>query len=247
MVVINENKSKIFKILLIGAGNLGSRYLQGLLYVNQKCNIYVVDNSKKTLDLIKKRIEGIESHHHEILFNSEIPENIHKFDLAILATTSNSRAELINKLISKYKIHFWIIEKVLAQSISELNQISNCFGKSKNVWVNTPRRIMPLYKNFKSKLEKETKSPINIEVKGGKWGLACNSIHFIDLFEWITDSRVLDIDSSLIKTWFSSKRDGFVEAIGEMKVYLNDKSQLSLQSLDIKADLQIKIKTNKEE
>ncbi len=102
---------------------------------------------------------------------------------------------------------------------------------------------MPLYKNIKDKIHGDKKGPINIDIKGGEWGLACNAIHFIDLFEWINDSRVLDIDSSSIKFWKSSKRKGFVEAIGTLTVLFSDKSKLRLVCFDKKADLQIKIET----
>ena len=44
-----------FNILLVGAGNLGSRYLQGLMEVKYSCAIYVIDYSTNALNLSKKR------------------------------------------------------------------------------------------------------------------------------------------------------------------------------------------------
>ena len=111
----------------------------------------------------------------------------------------------------------------------DLNEIYRSIGNSKKAWVNTQEGIMPLYKKIKDKIYTDEKGSINIDVTGGEWGLACNAISFIDLFEWLTDSKVEDIDSSSIKFWKPSKRIGFVEAIGSITIYFSDKSKLRLE------------------
>ena len=49
----------MFKILLIGAGQLGSRHLQGLLKFQKKQFIYVLDRSEDSLTVAKKRAAEI--------------------------------------------------------------------------------------------------------------------------------------------------------------------------------------------
>ena len=41
-------------ILLVGSGNLGSRYLQGLLLMDYKLNILIVEPSERSIDNTKK-------------------------------------------------------------------------------------------------------------------------------------------------------------------------------------------------
>lgn len=221
---LNFQKSKI---LLIGAGNIGSRYLQGLLKLKNRSYIYIIDYSQEALNLSKSRILDIDNKTHELNFSLSLPDDVDFFNLAIIATTSNSRAKLIEDINSRYNIKFWILEKILAQSIEELFLISKSIGESDKVWVNTPRRIMPWYKEIKSKIRKKDE-PLKIVLEGGDWGLACNAIHFIDLFSWITDSDILKIINSDIKDWVPSKREGYVEAFGKLKILFKDKSSLLL-------------------
>ena len=44
-------------ILLVGVGQLGSRYLQSLKAVKSSLNIYIVDINQSSLDLAKKKME----------------------------------------------------------------------------------------------------------------------------------------------------------------------------------------------
>ena len=52
---------------------------------------------------------------------------------------------------------------------------------------------MDWYKKLKNKFYDLT--PLKVEMRGGLWGLACNSIHFIDLISWWTGENVISIDS----------------------------------------------------
>ena len=44
---------------------------------------------------------------------------------------------------------------------------------------------------------------------GGSWGMACNSIHFVDLLNWFSNEILESLDTSNIKDWHPSKRLGF--------------------------------------
>jgi len=74
-------------------------------------------------------------------------------------------------------------------------------------------------------LEKPSRS----YVTGSNWGLACNSIHFIDFHEWLTNSKLVEVDiSGLENIWFESKRKGNFEVFGEIKCVFSDNSEMTL-------------------
>ena len=60
----------------------------------------------------------------------------------------------------------------------------------KNVYVNTPRRYMNVFKNIKKKLD--LKNPLSINYTATNFKLGSNSIHIIDLFKFFTDNLPLD-------------------------------------------------------
>ena len=51
-------------VLIVGAGQLGSRYLQSLKKVKSSLNIYVVDINQNSLNIAKDRWDEIEQYRH---------------------------------------------------------------------------------------------------------------------------------------------------------------------------------------
>lgn len=233
-------------LLLIGAGQLGSRYLQSIIKENLNYNIIVVDISEISLKLAKKKWEennGFQSNH-KISWLKSLPEKINDYDLAIVATSSKNRALLINQVASKVKIKYWILEKILAQSTDELETIKNATTNAKSVFVNTPKRQMKWYINIQSKFPDK---PTQIIKKGGLWGLACNAIHYLDLVSFWTNESLTKIDTKeLSKDWFPSKRNGYYELTGKIKAKFSKGTELILQSTKNKEEniLQLKFKNN---
>ena len=80
------------------------------------------------------------------------------------------------------------------------------------------------YKEIKKKIFKEKK--LSFLVKGYNWGLACNAIHFIDLVNWITGEKIINIQTNkLNRSWTKAKRNGFLEIMGDLKIkFTNDVS-----------------------
>ena len=87
---------------------------------------------------------------------------------------------------------------------------------------------MSWFKDIKKELVKS--NPINIYVRGTQWNLASNAIHFIDLVCFFTDEHIRSIDSSGLKTWKPSKRKGYFEVFGNLKINYNKGSLLNLNS-----------------
>lgn len=201
---------------IIGAGELGSRHLQGLIKYDQCQIIYVVDPSEDSLKKSQDRALEVE-HGHTIIFVKEVQELPIKLDMVIVATQANIRESIINKVLDKHEVRFLILEKVLFQEIDAYERVSVLL-KQKNVktWVNHPRRMYPLYQHIKSSLDNN--SPLVFSLTGNNWFIGCNGLHFIDLFAFLSDSSVSQIDFEwLDEEIISSKRKGYVDFTGTVK------------------------------
>ena len=228
-------------ILLAGSGNIGFRYLQGICKIKYlKLNVFVFDKKKSKE---KEIIDKISSYKNKNIKISQLSPNDQKFDLAIISTTANERAKLIKSLKKKYKIKIWLIEKIIEQSVANLNLI-NKYLKNENVFVNIPRREMQRYIKLKKKI-KYNKN-IYFRITGGNWGLASNSIHFLDLVLWITNSFPIEVKNSLngIRWKRSVRRKGFLEANGSFRTIFSNNNELLIQSSNDTSKLKIEIFEN---
>ena len=60
-------------VLLVGAGQLGSRYLQGLASVRSPFKIFVVDPAPKSLDQSRERVNIVEhTLSHDVYFSTTL-------------------------------------------------------------------------------------------------------------------------------------------------------------------------------
>jgi len=76
-------------------------------------------------------------------------------------------------------------------------------------WVNYSCRSYPIYPEIKAELGREI---MNISYAGNNWGVACNSIHFIDLFDYLSGEFDFTFDATKIdNVVYPSKRAGFSE------------------------------------
>lgn len=220
------------KILIAGAGELGSRYLQGLAKATTALEIYVFDLNLASLRQAKERLEDVvnDKSIHKVKFIDCIKFLPGVVDVAIISTTAGSRQDVVETIDGAANISNWILEKVLAQSTGDIDKIQNIL-EDKRAWVNTPRRISSLYINLREAIKPE--SPTTIKVHGGSWGLACNAIHFLDLLGWMTNSQLLSIDASgLNSSWFESKRPGNWDVYGELIATYSNGSKLILTSIE---------------
>ena len=115
---------------------------------------------------------------------------------------------IISTLIKKFKISKLLIEKVLEQCPSNLVDLGLVVG-SRRAWVNTPRRSLHWYRAIKNFIGQSDGLVMNI--KATNLGIACNAIHFLDLFAWFTHSSIeslsLSVNSEIIKTqWILGRR-----------------------------------------
>ena len=80
------------------------------------------------------------------------------------------------------------------------------------------------------------------------WGLACNSIHYIDLVSWWTGENIISVNTEkLNQKWFKSKRTGYFEVSGELLIKFSKGTELILQSdlNSVENDIKIEQSNNK--
>lgn len=218
-------------ILLVGSGNLGSRHLQALLAVSGMLNILVVEPSKSSRDLSISRISETtySASEKQISFYeslSELPST--DFKICILSTSANERLPIVCDLISCHKFEYMILEKVAFQSGHDFKRaITILEGKTK-AFVNCPRRLDPLYKFIKSYIVAPDK--ISLHVSGKNWGLGSNTVHFLDLWHFLSEIKAYSSDlSGLEKKLYPSKRNNYIDIHGKM-IFSSADSSLSLES-----------------
>ena len=221
-------------ILLIGAGEIGSRHLQALMLLGEECNITVIDPSQKSLDTAKQRALQVNSSEENNVFYTQSLSaiKVKEFDCTIIATSAAHRYAVLESLIEIAKTRHIIFEKILFQELdkysktSELLEINEIKG-----WVNCPMRIFPLYENFKNNYIKGNKI-VHISVHGGENnGLACNSIHYIDLMNFLNNEYLEEVDTNLLDgSYIPSKRSGNIEFTGKIKYIFSKGSTLTYES-----------------
>jgi hypothetical protein len=222
----------IYKILLVGGGQLGSRYLQGLSLCRNHLKIFVLDNNIKSLKNCELRWNEVSGNKtkHIVDYSTDFSVCPKIVDLAIIATTAKSRAEVVRKLSQFCRINFWIMEKVLAVNSEDLSAIEMSIGENSFAWVNNPRRIIPWHQEIKGQLNRNY--PMELLVNGGPWGLACNSIHFLDLIAWWSGEKLKSICTSDLEIdWWPAKRPGNWEICGTLKAQFSDGSKAVLNSV----------------
>ena len=220
--------------MLIGAGKIGSRHLQGLSRIPTVCEITVVDPSNDSLKVAQQRYHEVEDFNEETIvnFRQTIPK-VNNLDLVIIATSSDVRKKVIIELLGKSNPKYFILEKVAFQNIQDFEEIIRIFQNKKiKCWINCPNRALKSYQNLKVNLEGEEN--IHMHISGGNWGLASNTIHYLDLFSFLIETDDLEVCESFIdQEVYPSKREGFLE-LGGTLIIKSKKNDLLLMS-DIKS------------
>lgn len=204
------------KIVLIGAGQLGSRHLQGLANIDIPVSIDVIDPNEASLLTAQERYAQIAANPNisKVRFLPRISDLSGQIDLAIIATGADVRAEIISSLLLNHPVRNLLLEKVLFQKEADFERIASLLNRQQvYAEVNCPRRIFPFYMQLKEILLLE--SGFSFSVDGSNWGIGCNAIHFLDLFAHLSGDSVVAIKDVLLdENIIESKRPGFVEFTG---------------------------------
>lgn len=236
-----------YRVSIVGAGQLGSRYLQGLATITLPLEIYVIDSSADALSRADARWKEVAkaNYLHHVTFLRNLNAMPSQIDLVIVSTSSDVRVNVVRELTNNRSIKNWVLEKVLAQSESDLVEIELLIAKGVRAWVNTPMYLQPLYKSLRERFTDN--SPIDVCFEG-LTGLACNAIHFIDFVSRWNSSMLILVDTNgLLDNWRPAKREKFFEVYGQLRMYFDDGSKLELISIPDDSNYRGRVMVNDED
>lgn len=179
-------------IAVVGLGDFGKWHIFSLNKVKNKFNIYGIEKNVLQIKKVKKFL-SINNCLSDIIIRKNFPK-IKQIDLLILATKSKDRYNVLKKIISNYKVKNIILEKVVANNISNLKKIKKLILKYKiqnSTFVNCSRREWKFYQNIKKKINNQKK--LFIKIKGYNWNISSNLIHVLDLCCYILNNNNLKI------------------------------------------------------
>lgn len=179
----------MYKIAVIGAGQLGSRHLQGLKLSKLKSDIWVVDNNPNSLQIAQQRYEEGEVNSNQTIYYIQLIDQLPaELDLVVIATSSKPRLTILKSLLAKVKVVNIILEKFLFTGLADYDEAAQLLQINHvNAWVNCPRRLFGFYAEIDSMIDKQ--KPLVMEYADSNWGLCCNSIHMIDIFMMLSGEK----------------------------------------------------------
>jgi predicted dehydrogenase len=216
----------MIKVVLLGAGQIGFRHLQGLVQINEPGEVYIIDPDDRALANAAEHLSYCKSSLQlNFLQNPDaVPQQI---DVVISATAAPHRLMSLRSLLGGRSVSAVLLEKVLFQRLEEYNECALLLKQAgAKAWVNCPRRLWPIYQSVR---ERFSSGQIEMEVVGEGWGLACNGIHFLDLFNFLTGEASITFNlENLSERLYPAKREGFVELMGTLVGHAADGSIIRL-------------------
>ena len=176
--------------LLVGFGRMGKLYYKILKSLKFK-DIYVISKP------LEKKYDN-----NKFFFN-----DINKFkrkkirvDLAIVATTTDAHYFYVKELV-KLNIKYIMVEKPISNSIKNINEmIKTCRRKKSILSVNHSYRFSDAAKLTKKLIkEKKLGKIIGINIVAGNMGLAMNGVHFFELFNYLTNNKIIEVSAQIDK------------------------------------------------
>lgn len=219
-------------IAIIGGGQIGSRHLQALAHLARPALIYVVDRSPASLATAQSRFQDVRPPDCNVAvsFHTDLAALPGEIDVAIVATNADVRLEVLKRLLATCRVEYFILEKVLFQSAHDIDAAAGLLGpRVARTWVNCPRRMAPAYLELRQALAGSR--PLDVRISGAGWGIGCNSIHFLDLIDFLAGrANVLSVTSSRLGPPVPARRHGFIEFTGSLEGYLDHDVRFSLTS-----------------
>ncbi|MBE0666928.1 MAG: Gfo/Idh/MocA family oxidoreductase, partial [Bacteroidales bacterium] len=166
------------KIILIGTGNLGKRYLQAILNARGEFICHCHDIDREALDGIPEflRRNNISSMPRMHYLFSDILGEIDRNSLVIVASTAGGRREMISE-IAALQPAAMIIEKPVAQTADDYLHIMNeCSTRGIDGYTHYTLRFQPFCAGLKIMVDGEKTFEFILSLPA--MGLACVSIHY---------------------------------------------------------------------
>ena len=192
------------KILVIGFGAMGCRHVQSLLGHKDQYDIHVVEPSGQIVEMNTERIgakPGDFTRHEKL---DAVPDGV---DLAIVATSSGPRYQIVKQLLEN-NVRLFLLEKIVFQSEQQFHDIIQLLEKhNAKAYCNFVNRYFGAYNQIKQAIE-TSRAACTMVVHGGEFGLGCNAIHYIDIFQYLNGSNELTMNGSLLSALEIENRRG---------------------------------------
>lgn len=235
-------------VLLIAVGGIGFRHFQALLNCESEFELHVVDISEDAVKRAKTYEEehssGKQVHYYDSV--SELAPLLN-IQVAIIATSSLARRTVFEELISRCKVKTVIFEKVLFPQLRDYEEVGLLLKKNNiAAYVNCVRRVQNVYQELRKELRCSER--LCAQIRGGDWGLACNAVHMVDLFAYLSPVKFENItcNGSLLENQiYDSKRNGYIEFYGKLTGKIGDKTTYLLECSHGKASILIELFTDK--
>lgn len=193
IMTLNEISKNSFKVVIIGFGNIGKRYLEGIINSKLFLEIFIIDVNRQNFDITLDNKSNLNIY---INFDNDLTKLPYYLDLVIISTTADVRFYVFKKILI-YNTKYIILEKVLFSDYQHYRKVKRMIRNTPtNIWVNHPRRLYPLYQKLKEFID--NKKPINMVVNGGNWALASNSLHFVVLWLFLIGNHNYSISKTLM-------------------------------------------------
>ncbi|SCY45012.1 Predicted dehydrogenase [Pseudobutyrivibrio sp. AR14] len=202
----------MYKIVVIGIGNLGKRHVQSLLKSEFDMEIYCTDPVDSNFNEIKA-MESECMGTKKVFYTNSIDELPKEIDFAIIATSSFVRRNVFEELVEHRVVRNLIFEKVLFPKISDYKDVYKLLNEKKiNAWVNCARREWESWQEVKKEIDGE--DIVSLDISGTEWGLACNGIHMLDLARYF--DATINVEYVSFDSIINSKRKGYKELYGKI-------------------------------
>jgi hypothetical protein len=206
------------KIVLIGTGNLGKRYIQAISRIKY-VNLFLADISIEALQSTAKFISdnGLNSLQYKIIGDiNDIFTEIDQDTIVIISSTAADRGILLKKVILRTPKAI-ICEKPVTQSNEEYLELIGLIEKLKvKSFVNFTLRMQPFFQKIKLEIDNPENGVFLANLP--KLGLACVGIHQIDLFMWLFNISQCELINSSFSKIYEQKRPGFFDVIGSIEI-----------------------------
>ena len=204
--------------IVIGTGSIGKRYIQAIKNNEKKVPIYLYDKDKSNMEKTDKFLDklSLDKEFEKInSYNSAI-EKINKKSIVIISTTARNRYKIVLDVLKKEPKNL-IIEKPVTQTIYEYRRILEESEKVKTKCnVNYYLRCQPFTNEIEKEIDKSSKINMDVRLPGN--GIACNGIHFIDMFMYITERQEYYLGDYKMDNIYEQKREGYWDVSGWIEV-----------------------------
>jgi len=198
--------------LVVGFGGMGCRHAQSLLSLNSFDKIFIIEPNEEIFTRNCQLIGAEKNTSIQRIFELDsIGEGL---EIVVIATLADVRFKYFSDTIN-LKPKFILLEKVVFQSKIDFDKAKDILVKCKSkVYGNLPNRYFSNYSSLKA----ENNNILSMRVTGPDFGLLCNAIHYIDLFQFLTNADVIISEYSSGFTPLKNKRsDQFLESEGTFR------------------------------